>query len=220
MTDQTMPPAGWYPAPHAGGEQRYWDGSQWMEPAPETNAPVGVQPPKKRSIKWWGWVLIGVGALFVLGLIAGALNAVGKGLPNTEPMISAPTTSATPIPTTEPVPSATPTPTPTTVPTTVPPAPAFTAGQQNAIGKAQSYLQVAPFSRDGLIKQLEFDKFSTDDATFAVDHITVDWNAQATAKAKSYLQITSFSHQGLVDQLVFDGFTQDQAEFGVTAAGL
>lgn len=35
MTDQ-LPPAGWYPAAHANGEQRYWDGTQWHEPAPHT----------------------------------------------------------------------------------------------------------------------------------------------------------------------------------------
>lgn len=41
MTDQ-MPPAGWYPAPHANNEQRYWDGAQWLESAPE-QAPSKLQ---------------------------------------------------------------------------------------------------------------------------------------------------------------------------------
>lgn len=31
------PDAGWYPAPHANNEQRYWDGMQWLEP---TQPPV------------------------------------------------------------------------------------------------------------------------------------------------------------------------------------
>src|SRR3546814_4440270 len=28
-------PAGWYPAPHAGNEQRYWDGGKWIDTTPE-----------------------------------------------------------------------------------------------------------------------------------------------------------------------------------------
>lgn len=95
-----------------------------------------------------------------------------------------------------------------------------TPGQQNATRKAADYLKFTAFSRTGLIKQLEFEKFTTDDATWAVDHVTVDWNDQAVKKAKSYLDMTSFSHPGLVDQLVFEGFTPEQAEHGATGAGI
>lgn len=42
MSDQS-PPAGWYPAPHANNEQRYWDGSQWLEGAPAEKAPSRFQ---------------------------------------------------------------------------------------------------------------------------------------------------------------------------------
>ncbi|MCA0323910.1 MAG: Ltp family lipoprotein, partial [Actinobacteria bacterium] len=48
------------------------------------------------------------------------------------------------------------------------------------------------------------------DAEFAVDHIAVDWNAEAAKSAQAYLDLTSFSRQGLVDQLVFEGFTADR----------
>jgi Host cell surface-exposed lipoprotein len=92
--------------------------------------------------------------------------------------------------------------------------------QQNAVSKAKDYLGYDAFSRQGLIKQLEYDKFSTDDATYAVDNITVDWNQQAAKKAKDYLGYDSFSHGGLVNQLEYDGFTPAQAEYGVVAAGL
>jgi hypothetical protein len=94
------------------------------------------------------------------------------------------------------------------------------ASQQNAVRKAQSYLEIAGFSRQGLIEQLEYDDFSTEDATFAVDSITVDWNGQAVKKAKSYLDISGFSRSGLIDQLVYDGFTPAQAAYGVANAGL
>ncbi|GAP53501.1 hypothetical protein AHiyo6_00660 [Arthrobacter sp. Hiyo6] len=92
--------------------------------------------------------------------------------------------------------------------------------QQNALGKAGDYLGFTSFSRAGLIKQLAFDKFSTADATWAVDRVAADWNEQAAKKAKDYLGFTSFSHSGLVDQLAFDGFTPAQAEYGVSKAGL
>ncbi len=31
MTESSLPPAGWYPAPHADGQSRYWDGAAWTE---------------------------------------------------------------------------------------------------------------------------------------------------------------------------------------------
>jgi hypothetical protein len=57
--------------------------------------------------------------------------------------------------------------------------------QQNAVRKAESYLDYTAFSQQGLSKQLEYDNFSEEDATFAVEQITVDWNHQAAKKAKS-----------------------------------
>lgn len=92
--------------------------------------------------------------------------------------------------------------------------------QQNAVQKAKQYLSFSAFSRSGLISQLEYDGFSTDDATYAVDNITVDWNQQAAKKAKQYLGFSSFSRSGLYDQLVYDGYTPAQAQYGVSATGL
>ncbi|TDW31160.1 Ltp family lipoprotein [Cryobacterium psychrophilum] len=95
-----------------------------------------------------------------------------------------------------------------------------TVSQQNALRSSASYLDYSAFSRSGLIGQLEFEGFSTEDATWGVDRVTVDWNEQAAASAKSYLEYTSFSRSGLVDQLVFEGFTAEQAEYGVSQTGL
>lgn len=95
-----------------------------------------------------------------------------------------------------------------------------TPGQQNALRKAEQYLDFSAFSYSGLVKQLEFEKYPAADASWAADHVKVDWNDQAAKKAKDYLEMTSFSHGGLVDQLVFEGFTPEQAEFGATKAGI
>lgn len=92
--------------------------------------------------------------------------------------------------------------------------------QQNAVRSAQEYIEISSFSRSGLIEQLIFEGFSTADATYAVDSITVDWNVQAARSAKEYLEISSFSRIGLVEQLVFEGFTPAQAQYGVATTGL
>ncbi|MBE6110162.1 MAG: hypothetical protein E7194_07055 [Erysipelotrichaceae bacterium] len=91
--------------------------------------------------------------------------------------------------------------------------------EKNAIRKAESYLSFMAFSRKGLIEQLEFEGFSTESSTMAVDALNVDWNKQAALKAKSYLDMMSFSRSGLIDQLLYEGFTRDQAEYGVSEAG-
>ncbi|MEM7096144.1 MAG: Ltp family lipoprotein [Actinomycetota bacterium] len=142
-------------------------------------------------------------------------------VPCDAPTESTPAPEATSTPT--PVPTATPAPAPpapTSTPAPAPAAPSQTVSQQNAIESARSYLRFTNFSRQGLIGQLEFEGFPTADATYAVDNITVDWNAQAAGSAQSYLDFTSFSCSGLVDQLVFEGFTQAQAQFGASAVRL
>lgn len=85
------------------------------------------------------------------------------------------------------------------------------------MSKAKDYLEYSAFSRSGLIKQLAFEGFSDADATFAVDSLDTDWDAQAVKKAAEYMDYSSFSQQGLVDQLVFEGFTQAQAEHGAAS---
>lgn len=100
------------------------------------------------------------------------------------------------------------------------PEPELTAGQANALGKAEDYIDVMAFSQQGLVDQLKFDGFSTADATYGAKHVGADWNEQAARKAKEYLAVMSFSRAGLIDQLEFDGFTAAQAKHGAEAAGL
>lgn len=93
----------------------------------------------------------------------------------------------------------------------------MTVAQEQAVRKALSYLDFSAFSKKGLIDQLEFEGFSTEDATFAVENITVSWNDQAVSKAEDYLAYSAFSKSGLVDQLEFEGFTSKQAKRAVDA---
>jgi hypothetical protein len=94
----------------------------------------------------------------------------------------------------------------------------LTSGQKNALGKAEDYLEHQAFSRKGLIAQLKFEQFTISEATYAVDHVPVNWKSQAAKKAEQYLSNQSFSRSGLIQQLKFEGFTSAQAKHGVAVA--
>lgn len=96
------------------------------------------------------------------------------------------------------------------------PEPQVSPGVANATRSARSYLDYTGFSRTGLIEQLEYEGYTTDEATTAVDGMDVDYDAEAVESARSYLDYTSFSRSGLIDQLEYEGFTPAQAEYGVS----
>ena len=84
MTDNPTSPTqsyapGWYPDTNSPGNERYFDGTQWTDqvrPAvPASSEVTTVEPPaKKKGLRWWAWVLIGLGALLLLIIIIGSLN--------------------------------------------------------------------------------------------------------------------------------------------------
>ena len=114
----------------------------------------------------------------------------------------------------------TPTPTATPEPTTTPePTPEVPMEYRNALSKAYDYLDYTAFSYSGLIDQLEYEGYSTEACTYAVDNCGADWNAQAAKKAKDYLEYTSFSYSGLIGQLEYEGFTTEQATYAVDNCG-
>jgi type IV secretory pathway VirB10-like protein len=204
-----------------------------------TENPTGAwqEPRPSRKRKRWPWI---VGSV-VLALVV--LSAIGAAFGEdetpkvaaTEPVETTTTkrpTTTTDAPTTTTTPPAPPTTTaPPPPPTTAapppppptpppPPAPVESISQSNARGKAADYLDYTAFSRKGLIDQLKFEGFSEGDATYGVDALDVDWNAQAAKKAADYLDYTSFSRSGLIEQLVYEGFSQAEAEYGVSTTGL
>lgn len=80
------PAPGWYPAPHANGEQRYWDGSQWQEPSapalPDaTVRPAAPTPGARAKGLALAALIVGIiafltGLLPVVGAIIGAVAIV------------------------------------------------------------------------------------------------------------------------------------------------
>ncbi|MHA0285242.1 Ltp family lipoprotein [Mycobacterium sp. C3-094] len=210
----TQPRAGWYPDPADPSRQRYFDGTTWTENYAPFGPPLpavghAAKPAMSRSAK----IVIGVAAGFFALIVVGSLgdsnedktsSSLSSSSATTSRTLSAAPTSAAPAETVE------------------APQPRFSPAQENAIKKAQSYLDYTAFSRQGLIEQLEYSDFDTADAEFAVHTIEadggVDWNEQAVKKAESYLEYTSFSLRGLIEQLEYSGFTPSEAQYGANAA--
>lgn len=316
MSDQNPAP-GWYPAPHANNEQRYWDGSRWAEPAPtaattlqyapaatpghpaiapSTKKPAGLAiaalavgivaflvglTPIFGALVGLTAILLGVFALVkkqskgfsITGVALGAIAVIASIAVTAAISANLPTSKPAPAETTQAQVAADEEEEPAAVMVTVPdvtgmtasdaaavmttaglvvadapadplakvlstsPAanaeveegarvsftleekPALSIGQQNAISKAKSYLSLAGFSRTGIIDQLEFEGFSTEDATFGADNAGADWNAECAEKAKAYLDMTAFSRDALYDQLAFEGFQPAEIDFGLAAVG-
>lgn len=105
---------------------------------------------------------------------------------------------------------------PTEPPTTKP---NISKGQENALKQAKSYISHSAFSYNELIEQLEYEKYSHDEAVYGADNCGADWNAEALEQAKSYISHSAFSYSELYDQLIYGQFTSEQAQYGVDNCG-
>jgi hypothetical protein len=160
----------------------------------------------------------------VAGIVLALAGCNTKTAKTTTGSTAAPAAS---VPAAASAPASTPAPTPAPTAAPAPAKPSLTVSQQNAIAAAQNYLSEGNgFSQAGLIGQLhspDGDGYSVADATFAVNSLNVDWNAQAVLAAKGYLATSSFSCTDMVQQLDSpDGsqFTAAQAQYGAKAVGL
>ena len=95
-----------------------------------------------------------------------------------------------------------------------------TKGQLDALARAKSYLEVMAFSKQGLIDQLKFEKFTDSEASYAAANCGANWNEQAVKKAQGYIKYLSYSKEQLISQLKFDGFTDAQARYGAQQTGV
>jgi hypothetical protein len=208
VTTPSTPP-GWYPDPAGGPGYRYWNGITWGEVAAVGVGQSGhsLQPTElqnaKPGLSKGAKIGFGIGAFAIAIVTIGSIGNNDKGSspsPGSPGGIASRTAIAPP----------------TTIDS------GFTPAQDNAIAKAESYLDYSAFSKQGLILQLEYDKFTTADATFAVAHIEstggVDWREQAVRKAKSYMDYSAFSLDGLIRQLEYDKFTLSEAQYGARTA--
>ena len=94
-------------------------------------------------------------------------------------------------------------------------------GRSTALDKARSYLGMnSGFSREQLIRQLEYEGFSSAEAARAADASGADWNSEAAKKAKSYLRsMPDMTRARLQRQLEYEGFTAAQVSYGLSQCG-
>ena len=88
--------------------------------------------------------------------------------------------------------------------------------ETNAVKTAKRYLEILNFSKEGLISQLKFEKFTDSEIEYAVNNCGANWNQEAYGKAKDYLKVFDFSRERLYSQLEFEGFTKSQIEYALS----
>ena len=100
---------------------------------------------------------------------------------------------------------------------------------EEAIKYAKRYIDLKPFSRQGLLRQLSSKygaQFTDEQSEVAVAYLEendlVDWNEEAIEAAENYLSVYAFSRQELYGQLTSaygSAFTVEEAKNALTELG-
>lgn len=237
MSNNAPSPApGWYPAAHANGEQRYWDGAQWTDWTPESAAaaqqaatvgdissaaPASVDtlvapaepPARKKGLRWWAWVLIGLGALIILMIIIGSVNGGGRGSVNDDPDTQPAASQEA-----EDEPEDTKVDTPSVVGLSV-------AEARAALEGAGMVVKITDGTGDDWIVISQTISVPTDPGTEimivaeAPKPVYTLAQQNAIGTAQDYLDFSGFSRTGLISQLEYEGFSAEDATFGADNAG-
>ena len=101
--------------------------------------------------------------------------------------------------------------------TTKPPLESLNENQVQAIQTAKDYLDTMHLSQTELLQMLSVENIDSEDAKFALEYLSIDWNQEARKKAKEYCKHKiGFSKEKLKAQLLFDHFTEEEADFAVS----
>lgn len=90
---------------------------------------------------------------------------------------------------------------------------------KSALASAETYGSTMNMSKAGIYDQLVSEyggQFSAESAQFAIDNVSIDWNANALASAETYQSSMNMSPNAIYDQLVssYGGkFTSSQAKY-------
>ena len=167
-----------------------------------TNAP---QPGKKRGQGKAKWIVgMAVLSLASCGMGVG-LGAAGSSTPAPAPTAAESSPQAPVAPSNAAAPSK----------SAAPAAPAVKDvpyEYQAALTSAQSYIDMAAFSKKSLRKQLAFEKHPEASVKYAVENVNADWVAEAKESLASYQQLGSLSKSELRGQLEFEGFTASEVD--------
>ncbi|MCT9001072.1 Ltp family lipoprotein [Microbacterium memoriense] len=217
----TLPPAGWYPDPHGGSAQRYWDGAQWAA-ADATPASIAAADTVRRlpKLKWWHWTLIVIGVLVVVSIIIGGING-GRDSARSAAGTT-PSGAASAAPTKEAVEEVKTVVVPDMVGSTV----AEARGMLDAVGLSltasdagDDWVVTAQQPGAGSHPAEGLELSITSEAPKPVYTLEQE---NALGAARSYLDLTGFSRQGLIDQLSSEygsGFPIDVATWAADAVG-
>lgn len=91
--------------------------------------------------------------------------------------------------------------------------------KEEAVARAQEYLNALPHSYNDLLYQLTYIGYSEEEAVFALEHCGADWNEQAVRQLKACKKDGIHSKDRLLKMLLEDGFTEEQAKYAVDTAG-
>lgn len=83
---------------------------------------------------------------------------------------------------------------------------------------AKEFITFMPLSYSQLVKQLEKEGYTHDQAVYGADNCKADWKELAARTAAEYMCIAPFPRQYLIEQLEYEGFTHEQAVYGVERA--
>ncbi|MDU5039772.1 MAG: Ltp family lipoprotein [Clostridium perfringens] len=92
---------------------------------------------------------------------------------------------------------------------------------KSALRKAKVYSDTMSMSKAGLYDQLTSEygeKFTAEEAQYAVDNLDVNWKENALKKAKVYQETMAMSPSAIYDQLVSEygeKFTEEEAQYAV-----
>lgn len=232
MSDQ-LPPAGWYPAPYANNELRYWDGTQWLEPmstagsaeeqattptpTPITDSGSSAEPgvPKKSKNAWIVGGSVAAGILLIGG-IGTAINGGAETKPTTTvtPWSAPETPYTAPVNETEMIEVPDVTGLPVRDAVSLINAAGLVAPELSTFDDPEApVIETSPASGYKVEAAREI-AITVDDAP----RLTLP-QQNAISKAQSYLSMTGFSRTGLIDQLEFEGFSAEEATFGADNAG-
>ena len=89
---------------------------------------------------------------------------------------------------------------------------------EQALDKAQNYVDFTSFSEADLRGQLEYHEFSPEAIQFALDNVNVDYQAECIEKAKNYLEFASFSEADLREQLEYHKFSEEHISVAIVEA--
>lgn len=86
---------------------------------------------------------------------------------------------------------------------------------EQALGKAQSYVEITAFSESDLRRQLEYHEFSPEAVQFALDNVDVDYQAECIEMAELLLEVTTFSEADLREQLQYNEFSKEHIDVAI-----